>query len=213
MKSILDVINTRVPESLMDDDDAIMGKAYDRTVILPWFTKAWPGFSPDDPSMKNMLRIDGKNIDIVYEDNIQPREITVDIKKNPIPKGYRIRSVNKGYWLTIIGPKSQADIDPYIPSKVNGTLNIKFRQTKLVEIKLPAIEVEKLWVETTGRKETQPIITFSDDTKANDIRVWCKSVRNIPRTAKMFEASSLILWNTLVDANLAGQNTQIVSRQ
>ena len=213
MKSILDVINTRVSESLMDDDDEIMGKVYDHSMVKKWFGKVWPGFTTDDPSLENMLRIDGKNIDIVYEDNIQPREITVEIKKNPIPKGYCIRSVNKGCWLTIIGPKGQADIDPYIPSKVNGTLNIKFRQTKLAEIKLPTIEVEKLWVETTGRKESQPIITFSTDTKVNDVRVWCKSVRNLPKTATKFEASPSILWNTLIDANIVSQNTQLIARQ
>ena len=147
--------------------------------------------------------------------------LDIDMKKNPIPKGYKMgvvtinsTPVGHGYKLNIKN-FIPSQLDNYIPQRIVDTrgsyqkLIIKiFGKVTDISMNKP-FECEEFFIETTAKINDRPSVWLPKDCVffAMNCRA-VRSVHNIPHSCSKFRAKPEVLWNMLRDQLMVPQGCQ-----
>lgn len=144
--------------------------------------------------------------------------LVVDMKKNPIPKGYKMgkvtlrRSSTDGAYKIELRNCIQSNIDDYIPSMViNATgsfekviVKIYGKPSEIVINK--AFECSEFYIETSARINDRPDVWLPKDCVFFEMNCrGIRSVRNLPQSCSHFRAQPEVLWNMLRDQLMVPQ--------
>ena len=144
--------------------------------------------------------------------------LDIDMKKNPIPKGYKMgvvtlnrTSVGGGYKLNIKN-FIPSQLDDYIPQRIMDTSGSY--QKLLIKIygKVPEISINKsfecgeFYIETFARINDRPDVWLPKDCVFFEMDCrGIRSVRNLPQSCSHFRAQPEVLWNMLRDQLMVPQ--------
>lgn len=192
MQNLIDFL-TPTNESIMDDENAIMDEGV-KSIIWDWFEKTSNFKSRDE--IKKCVKVDGNFIDIT--DGVK---MDVDIKKNPIPKGYSIRNA-PWYNIVITGAKTDDDINNHIPQNSTGGCGIKLKQCKMDAVHFKPLSIRHFSFDTTSRTDSKQTIYFTPDTKIERLYSNSKSIVNMPKLTVDAALQKETIRNMLVDMGL-----------
>ena len=146
--------------------------------------------------------------------------LDIDMKKNPIPKGYKIGVVTLnrtpaggggGYKLNIKN-FIPSQLDNYIPQRIMDTSGSYQKLIIKIYGKIPEISINKsfecgeFYIETTARIDNRPDVWLPKACLFFEMNCrGVRSVHNLPQSCSHFRAQPEVLWNMLRDQLMVPQ--------